>query len=428
MSHRRLLLLALLPLLVAMALVSTRHAAFSAPDGAAKDLAVDSQSCVPGFKAEVVLKWTPSGIGTQWVDFSLRNDGFTEPYFHGGPLGATVSQATLNNLEPQRNYYVRVSTWNGSDWVRSDLFAFTTGCLPYEASPPTHVAAASISDTAARFSWVEGNGNLFYCIDYAETPQDLVGQGATWRNAACGTTDTEYVVEGLHCGRSYFARIWSWTTQGGRYSAQLEVTTQPCATTISQATNLRTLFLTPSSTRLAWDPGIHNIWYCVDLATSQQDLLSYGESWKNYCGTTEPELELTHLKCETVYYWRVYTWNFNVNAMSVARNFVTADCDLDDTSAHVLEVNVHKSEGAIYRAEVQVQLPNGCQTPGFYRINRNGNKIEITIKNLVASPLTVCAQVAGTHLWTIRLGTDFAKGVTYEVRVNNELSDFFTPD
>jgi hypothetical protein len=232
----------------------------------------------------------------------------------------------------------------------------------------------------------------------------------------------------MHCGADYFARIWAWTTQGGRHSAQVKITTQPCATTISAVTNLRSLYLTPDSTRLAWDPGIHNIWYCVDLAESQQDLLSYGETWRNFCGSKEPEFELRRLDCETVYYWRVYTWNFNVNALSTVQNFLTADCDLDDEDAPVIEVEVHKSQGDIYRAEVLVQLPNGCHKPGSYRIRQDGNHIAITVENLVDPPQTVCSQAVGTHLWTIRLGGGFSSGVTYEVEVNDELSDFFTPN
>ena len=398
----------------------------AAAEGEATALAVEGQTCTPGFTVQVVLSWTPSGAGTQWVDFSLQNDGFSTAYVHGGPFDAKRSQATLNNLEPQRNYYVRVSTWDGAEWQRSDLFAFTTGCLPYEASPPTHVAGASISDTAARFSWTAGNGNVWYCLDYAETPEELVGQTGTWRNSGCGMTGSTHDVQGMHCSRTYVARIWAWTTQGGMHSAQVKVTTQPCASTITAATNQRALFAAPDMARLAWTPGSNNIWYCVDLALSQADLLSFGPTWENFCGFTEPELELRRLECETVYYYRVYTWNFHVNAHGIVRNFMTADCDLDDEEATVLEVDVHKSEGGIYRAEVLVELPNGCHLPGSYRISRDDTRVEITVDNLVQPPLTTCSQAAGTHLWTIRLGADFSEGVTYEVEVNDEVSDFFT--
>jgi hypothetical protein len=427
MPARRLLLIALLPLLATMALLVTQRTASAAPEDAAKDLAVEGQTCTPGFTVAVDLSWTPSGAGTQWVDISLQNDGFSTPYIHGGPFDASRSTATVKNLEPQRNYYFRVSTWNGSEWVRSDLSAFTTPCAAFEATPPPHIAGASISDSAARLTWTAGNGNLWYCIDYANTPEDLVGTTGTWRNTGCRTTATTYVVEGMHCGTVYFARVWAWTTQGGKYSAQVKITTQPCATTITPVTNLRSLYLSPDATRLAWDPGIHNIWYCVDLADSQQDLLSYGETWRNFCGTQEPELEVRHLDCETVYYWRVYTWNYKVNALSTVQNFVTADCDLDDDEAPVLEVDVYRNVGDIYYAEVLVQLPNGCQKPGFYRIKQDGNRIEITIENLVAPALTVCSQAVDTHLWIIRLGGNFSPGVTYEVAVNDEISDFFTP-
>lgn len=417
----RLSIFTALVLVAAQAIAGARGAA---AEGEATDLAVDGQTCTEGFRVQVVLSWTPSGAGRQWVDFSLKNDGFTSHYVHGGPFDASQAQATMNNLEAQRNYYVRVSTWNGTEWERSDLYAFTTGCQPYEATGPLHVAAASISDTAARFSWEPGNGNLWYCLDYAVTEADLLNQTGTWRNSGCGMTATTHIVEGMHCGRTYQARVWAWTTQGGRHSAPVKVTTQPCATTISEATNLHAVFEAPSIVRLAWTPGNNNIWYCLDLASSQSDILSFGETWENHCGLTEPEIELRHLDCDTVYYYRVYTWNFNVNAHSVVRNFKTAGCDLDDDRAPVLDVDVHQSVGDLYVAEVLVELPNGCHQPGYYRIERDGNRIEIKVNNLIEEVQVACSLATGSHLWTIRLGSDFDSGVTYEFDVNGKLSEF----
>lgn len=339
---------------------------------------------------------------------------------------ASQSEATVNNLEPQRNYYVRVSTSNGSEWVRSELFAFITECLPYEATGPTHVAGSSISDTSVRVSWQPGNGNRWYCLDYATSPEDLLNQTGSWRNSGCRMTTTTHVVEDMHCSQIYFVRVWSWTTQGGRHSAQVKVTTQPCATSITAPTELRPLFAAPHLTRLAWTPGRDSIWYCVDLASDLTNLLSFGETWENHCGLTEPELELDRLDCDTFYVWRVYTWNYHANAHSDAKNFVTADCDLDEQLARVDDVDVYKSEDGTYRAEVVVYRPNGCHQPGQYQIERDGDRIEVTVENLVETPLTTCSNSTGTHLWSIGLGSDFSEGVTYEVEVNGQRSDFFT--
>ncbi len=175
------------------------------------------------------------------------------------------------------------------------------------------------------------------------------------------------------------------------------------------------MFVAPHMTRLAWEPGRDNIWYCVDLAASLKDLLSFSETWENRCGFTEPELELRGLDCETTYVWRVYTWNYNVNVHSQPSTFATADCDLDDKLARVDKVDVHKSDDGTYRAEVTIFLPNGCHQPGTYEIERDGNGIEITVRNLVETPLSVCSFSTGQHLWNIRLHGDFAKGVTYQV-------------
>ena len=104
----RLSILAVFALIAAQTLIGAQEVA---AEGEATGLAVESQTCTPGFTVQVVLSWTPSGAGQQWVDISLLNDGFTAPYIHGGPFNASRSEATVNNLEAQRNYYVRVSTW-----------------------------------------------------------------------------------------------------------------------------------------------------------------------------------------------------------------------------------------------------------------------------------------------------------------------------
>jgi hypothetical protein len=418
----RLSVFAALLLLMAQAISGARGVS---AEGEATDLAVESQTCTDGFTVQVVLSWTPSSTGQQWVDFSLKNDGFEEPYFHGGPFGAGQSQATLRNLEAQRNYYVRVSTRDGDGWLRSDLFAFKTGCKPYEATGPLHVSGASISDTAVRFSWEPGNGNLWYCVDYASTVNDLLNKTGTWRNSGCGTTSTTHVIDGLRCERTFHARVWAWTTQGGHHSANVKVSTQPCARTITPPTDLRAVFTAPRLARVDWEPGSNNIWYCVDTARSQSDLLSFSGTWENDCGFKQSELELRILRCDTEYYYRVYTWNYYAHAHSVVKNFKTAACGLDDTPAKVLDLAVHKSEDGAYRAEVLVELSNGCQSPGFYRIDRDGNKIEIELNNLVEDAPIACSLATDTHLWSIDLGF-FNEGLTYEVDVNGEASETFT--
>ena len=297
----------------------------------------------------------------------------------------------------------------------------------YEGStPPLHLQGAAVSETAARFHWLAGSGNEWFCLDLAETSDDLSNLTGTWFNSGCGLTGTTHLVKGLVCSTTYFARVYASTEDGGMYSPELRVDTVECATTITPPTNMRTLFSTAHSVRLGWDAGDHNNWYCVEMAQEQSDLLGYGESWGSFgCGTTQTELTLGDLSCETVYYWRVVAWNYRVDTFSDVRTVVTGECGSRLRIAPILSVSVAKVDNG-YRAEIVVDLPNACHSPGSYKVQRDGNKIEILVRNTYIIPLTVCADITGTHRWKIELGSDFVEGQTYEVSVNDEMSAFFT--
>jgi hypothetical protein len=79
------------------------------------------------------------------------------------------------------------------------------------ASPPNHLQAAAVSETAARFQWMAGQGDEWYCLDLASTPDDLESLTGTWFNSGCGMTGTSHVVKGLQCSATYFTRVWAQT-------------------------------------------------------------------------------------------------------------------------------------------------------------------------------------------------------------------------
>ena len=294
------------------------------------------------------------------------------------------------------------------------------------AAPPLHLQASPVSETAARFHWLAGAGNEWYCIDLASTPDDLESLSGTWFNSGCGTTATSHLVKGLQCSATYFTRIWAQTADGGMYSAPLRIDMNECATTISAPTNMRSLFETSHTVRLAWDAGDHNNWYCVEMATDQSELLAYGESWNSLgCGSTETELTIDDLECETVYYWRVVAWNFRVDTIGDVRTVITGDCDGRLRRAPVESVTLNRA-GADYGIDVVVSLPDGCASPGSYSVERDGNLIEVTVRNIYIEPLTTCADIHGKHVWTINLSGDFAEGETYVVVVNKDSFAYFT--
>jgi hypothetical protein len=294
------------------------------------------------------------------------------------------------------------------------------------ASAPLHLQGAAVSETTARFQWLAGEGNLWFCVDVADTADDLENLKGSWFNSGCGTTGTTHLVKGLECSRTYYARVWALTDDGGMYSPELKFDMNECATTITAPVNLRPLFSTAHTVRLAWDAGDNNIWYCVQMATDQSELLAYGESWGSYgCGNMETELTLGDLSCETVYYWRVAAWNYRTDTVSEVRTAITGDCDGKQRIAPIRSVDVDRV-GDEYQVEVVIELPNGCHSAGSFGVERDGTRIDIRLRNTYIAPLTVCANLVGKHVWTITLGNDFSEGQTYEVVVNEEKSAFFT--
>jgi len=292
-------------------------------------------------------------------------------------------------------------------------------------APPLHLQAAAVSETAARFSWKAGAGNEWFCIDLAGTPDDLESLSGTWFNSGCGMTGTTHLVKGLQCSATYYARVYASTPEGGMYTPQLRIDMNECASTITAPTNMRVLFTTAFEARLAWDPGDHNNWFCVETALDQAELLDYGDSWVSRgCGTTESELTLDDLECETYYYWRVVAWNFRVDTVSDIRVFHTEDCDGRLRRAPVESVELHKA-GAQYAIEVVVALPDGCVTPGLYRVSRESNQVIVSVRNTYIEPLTTCADIESKHVWEINLGSDFAEGEWYVVLVNGVVSTWF---
>jgi len=294
------------------------------------------------------------------------------------------------------------------------------------ASPAGHLQAAAVSETSARFQWMAGRGNEWYCLDLAGTPDDLESLSGTWFNSGCGMTGTSHVVKGLQCSGAYFARVWAQTADGGMYSPPLRVDMHACASTITAPTNMRTLFTTENSIRLAWDPGDHNNWFCVELALDQSELLAHGDSWESLgCGTTNTELTIDGLECETHYYYRVVAWNFRVDTIGDVRVVTTGDCDGRLRRAPIESVDA-REVGAGYEVDVVASLPNGCLSPGSYAVEREANLILVTVRNIYIEPLTTCADLQDTHEWTISLGSDFVEGQTYLVIVNDSPSVYFT--
>jgi len=393
-------------------------------------LFVNNQSCQSDGTISASLNWTPDSSGQQFVDLTGRNDNFSSAHSTGGPFNISLTRANLTRLSPNTTYYARVRTQVGGQFLPSSTLAFTTisctggGGGSSNVSAPTHLQGAAISATSARFQWVPGNGNRFFCLDFALNTADLLTRSGTWRNSGCGNISNSHVVSGLSCGTTYVARVWT-SAGGGLYSGQTQVTTRPCASAISPPTNVRVLSESRTTAFVDWSPGADNRWYCVDTAETRSDLLEFEDTWRNHsCWTTASQATIGGLRCDTTYHLRVYAWNVIANVHSGIITFQTDDCDGDLVEAPIDDVDVDQV-GDDYHAEITARLPNDCHSFASYQVNRSGNVVNITVLNAVSDD-NDCDEEDDTYDLTVNLGDNFTDGVTYTVIVNDDESDTFT--
>jgi hypothetical protein len=87
-----------------------------------------------------------------------------------------------------------------------------------------------------------------------------------------------------------------------------------------------------------------------------------------------------------------------------------------------LELNISESQPASYAVHILSGLPSGCAQFNDARIaSRAGTTITIEVTNTIPADRTIaCTAIYGTHESTIELGTDFAAGKQYTVRVNDK--------
>lgn len=90
-----------------------------------------------------------------------------------------------------------------------------------------------------------------------------------------------------------------------------------------------------------------------------------------------------------------------------------------------IDVLVMESFPPQYSVVVVSGLPNACVTFAGYRMDRDGDTVQIEVINWKPSRSdVVCAEIYGTVMTTITLGSDFIPGHTYTVAVNGVTETF----
>lgn len=89
------------------------------------------------------------------------------------------------------------------------------------------------------------------------------------------------------------------------------------------------------------------------------------------------------------------------------------------------EIVVRESAPPQYAVHITSGLPSGCAEFADATASRTGDEITIAVRNtLPADARIACTQIYGTHEATVELGSDFVRGTTYRVHVNDKTIKF----
>ena len=91
-----------------------------------------------------------------------------------------------------------------------------------------------------------------------------------------------------------------------------------------------------------------------------------------------------------------------------------------------IDVVIRESNPPQVSAKVAAGLPNGCAKQHSHQLTRAGDTITISVLNLLPDGDPICTAIYGTYLLTIDLGTDFAPGGSYTLKVNDKTTTFRT--
>ena len=265
----------------------------AAPAGAAQNFSVYQQQCTNQGTVLVTFVWTPSGQGNQWFDIT-RLPNFSA-YGNQGPLSPSTYYTSWT-LEPNTTFFARVNTLTSAGFRTSDTLQLQTqNCAGAFTSP--HNVDAEVHNNFVRINWQAGTGNLYFCVDTAFTQSDLVNMTNSWHNWGCGTTGTSIDLSNLACGRTHYYRVWAAGYGTSGYSEIDTFVSPDCA--FSPPTNPSATVRSDNTVRIRWDRGENNMFFCVDLALTQNDLTTTSGSWSNQaCGTTTTSANITGLSLQ----------------------------------------------------------------------------------------------------------------------------------
>jgi hypothetical protein len=89
-----------------------------------------------------------------------------------------------------------------------------------------------------------------------------------------------------------------------------------------------------------------------------------------------------------------------------------------------LAVRVLESDPPQYMLSVRAGLPSGCAERNRHEAQRSAEAITVTVLNWMPTGSPPCTMIYGSYELNINLGSDFRRGTTYSVSVNDKRTTF----
>ncbi|HET8569751.1 MAG TPA: hypothetical protein VFM93_12300 [Candidatus Limnocylindria bacterium] len=89
-----------------------------------------------------------------------------------------------------------------------------------------------------------------------------------------------------------------------------------------------------------------------------------------------------------------------------------------------MRVATQRSLPAQYLVSIRAGLPSGCAQRHSHTVERKGDLVVITILNSMPTGDVACTMIYGWYDLEVAIGSDFVRGATYTVRVNDRTVTF----
>jgi hypothetical protein len=168
--------------------------------------------------------WYCLNAATSFADLATGG-----PSWHNYGCWTTTSQLTVSNLPCDSTIYWNVYAWNTVTGVTSEAATVQTDACSTVFSPPDDLEASNITKTSVRLTWDAGLNNVWFCVNKAESEEDLASGLDTWKNHGCWSTTESLNLSGLECETTYYWNVFAWNTVTNGTSQTASFTTSPCS-------------------------------------------------------------------------------------------------------------------------------------------------------------------------------------------------------